>query len=183
MKKVDKSSFDNEWYDPGRSRLIQIVWYYINSLVFNSYFFPFYTFKRWILRQFGATIGKRFLIKPKVNIKYPWKLVCGDYVSLGENVWLDNLDTIRLDDNVTISQGAYLFCGNHNYKSSSFDLQVKPIHLEEGVWIGAKSIVCPGVVAKSHSVLAVNSVALKDMEPFSIYQGNPAVKKREREII
>ena len=57
---------------------------------------------------------------------------------------------------------------------------VGEIHLEEGVWVGAKSVVCPGVTLKSHSILAVGSVANKDLEAYSIYQGNPAIKIRER---
>lgn len=183
MKKVVKNKFNNSWYRPGKSKGVQILWYYLSLLIFQNYFFPFYGIKKKLLMLFGATIGERFIIKPNVNIKYPWKLQCGDFVSLGEGVWIDNLDKIKLDDNVTLSQGVYLFCGNHDYKSESFDLMIAPIHLEEGVWIGAKSIVGPGVIAKSHSVLAVNSVALKDLEAYSINQGNPALKIRNRVIL
>jgi putative colanic acid biosynthesis acetyltransferase WcaF len=75
-----------------------------------------------------------------------------------------------------------LLCGNHDYSKTSFDLIVKDITLEEGVWIGAKSIVCPGVSIGSHSVLTVNSVATSNLEPWGIYQGNPAVKIKERVI-
>ena len=182
MSKVDKSKFNNSWFSPGRSKLIQILWYFTNAIFFKSYFFPFYSLKRFFLKAFGAKIGRRLLVKPDVNIKYPWKLVCGDYVSFGEGVWIDNLDHVTIGDNVTISQGAYLLCGNHDFKSRSFDLLVNPIYLEDGVWIGAKSIVAPGVRAGSHSVLAVNSVAIKDLEPYGIYQGNPAQLLRQREI-
>ena len=75
-----------------------------------------------------------------------------------------------------------LICGNHNYSSTKFDLITKPIILEDGVWIGAKSIVCPGLIAFSHSVLAAGSVANKNLDAFSIYQGNPATKIRDRVI-
>jgi putative colanic acid biosynthesis acetyltransferase WcaF len=73
-----------------------------------------------------------------------------------------------------------LLCGNHNYKSETFDLVTGKIVLEDGVWIGANATVCPGVVCKSHSVLAVGSVATKDMEENGVYQGVPAIKIRER---
>jgi len=76
-----------------------------------------------------------------------------------------------------------LLTGNHNYKISSFDLITDKIILENGVWIGAKSIVCPGVKCCSHSILSVNSVAVANMDPYFIYQGNPAAKVRERVII
>jgi putative colanic acid biosynthesis acetyltransferase WcaF len=75
-----------------------------------------------------------------------------------------------------------LLCGNHDFKKSTFDLIIGEIHLEEGVWIGAKALVWPGVTCKSHAVLSVESVASKNLEPFTIYRGNPAVKVRNRVI-
>lgn len=59
---------------------------------------------------------------------------------------------------------------------------VKPIVLEQGSWIGAKAVVCPGIICGAHSILAVGSVATKDLEPYSIYQGNPATKIKSRTI-
>ncbi len=55
-----------------------------------------------------------------------------------------------------------------------------PIHLESGVWIGANCLVCNGAVIGSHAVLTAGSVASSDLEPFSIYRGNPAVKIKNR---
>ena len=75
-----------------------------------------------------------------------------------------------------------LLCGNHNFKTPSFDLIVKPIIVEQGGWIGAQTVVCPGVTVGSHAVLAVGSIATGDMEPYGIYQGNPAKKIKERVI-
>ncbi len=122
------------------------------------------------------------VIKPKVNIKYPWFLILGDYVWIGEKVWIDNLAQVTIGSNVCISQGALLLCGNHNYKKPSFDLITGKITLEDGVWIGALATVCPGVCCKSHSILTVGSVATKDMDSYSIYQGNPAFKTKNREL-
>jgi putative colanic acid biosynthesis acetyltransferase WcaF len=89
---------------------------------------------------------------------------------------------VRIGSNVCVSQGAVLLTGSHNYKKPTFDLITGSIVLEDGVWIGAQAIVSPGVTAASHSVLTAASVATKDMEAYSIYQGNPAVKIRERVI-
>ena len=138
--------------------------------------------KRGILRLFGAKIGSGVIIKPKVSIKYPWKLEIGSNSWIGENVWIDNLDSIKIGANCCVSQGALLLCGNHNYKKSTFDLIVQPITLEDGAWVGARATVVQGVVMKSHSILAVNSVATSNLDAYSIYQGNPAVKIRERKI-
>ena len=73
-------------------------------------------------------------------------------------------------------------CGNHDYTKITFDLVVKPIVLEDGVWIGAKSVVCPGVVARTHAILTAGSTISKDMQAYSIYRGNPAEKVKSRDI-
>ena len=80
------------------------------------------------------------VIKPSVNIKYPWRLTIGSFVWIGEGVWIDNLENVVIGDNVCISQGAMLLCGNHNYKKTTFDLIVGSITLEDGVWVGAQSV-------------------------------------------
>lgn len=75
-----------------------------------------------------------------------------------------------------------MLCGSHDYTLETFDLLTKSIVLEDGSWVGAKATVCPGVTLKTHSILAVGSIATKDLEEYGIYQGNPAIKKRERVI-
>lgn len=177
----DLSSFNNSWYKPGGTLFKRAAWYFVSSCFFKSSF-PFYGFKRFLLRIFGATIGKDVTIKPHVSIKYPWKLVVGDHVWIGEQVWIDNLAKVTLKSHSCVSQGAMLLCGNHNYKRSSFDLLVGEITLEEGAWTGAKTVVCPGVRLGSHSLLTVGSVATKSLEAYWIYQGNPAHKLKIREI-
>ncbi len=159
-----------------------IVWYFVNVLFFVSHIFPFSGLKIRLLQLFGSKVGVGVMIKPGVNIKYPWKLVIGDYSWIGEDVWIDNLEQVIIGSNACISQGALLLTGNHDYKKSSFDLITGEITLEDGVWIGAKSIVGPGVRCGSHSILAVGSFTSKDLDAYGIYQGNPAVKIRNREI-
>ncbi|MBB6004493.1 WcaF family extracellular polysaccharide biosynthesis acetyltransferase [Arcicella rosea] len=182
MKKTtDLSLYDNAWYQPG-GFIKRTIWHIVSAIVINSNIpFPV-SFKVFMLKLFGAKIGKGVMIKPQVTIKYPWFLSIGDYVWIGEMVWIDNLTMVSLGNHVCISQGAMLLTGNHDYSKTTFDLRVAAIHLEDGVWIGAKSIVCPGVLAKSHSVLAVNSVMTKQMEAYTIYQGNPAREVRQRNI-
>lgn len=182
MNKTALALFNNSWYNPGGSLIKRVLWYITNWLFFNSAF-PLSFAKVQLLRLFGAAIGKNVTIKPYVNIKYPWKLIIADHVWIGERVWIDNLEVVNIGSNTCISQGAMLLTGNHNYKKITFDLQVEPIILEEGVWIGAQALVAPGVVCKSHSILTVHSVATKNLEAYSIYQGNPAVKIRDRLLL
>lgn len=182
MNKTDLSSFSNPTFDVGASRFKQLLWYVINAVFFNSNALLPYSMKASILRTFGAEIGHGFVIKPRVNIKFPWKLVVGDHCWIGEGVWIDNLDLVTLGSNVCISQGALILSGNHDFSKSSFDLIVKPIVMEDGAWVGAKAIVTQGIVLGSHSVLVAGSVASSNLEAFGIYRGNPAVKVKEREI-
>ncbi len=181
MQKIDLSSFDNSRYKPGNKFKI-FVWYLCNILFFKNAL-PFsQRFKRGLLILFGSKVGKNVVFKPNVSIKYPWLLQIGNHCWIGEHVWIDNLTNVSLGNNVCISQGAMLLCGNHDYKKTTFDLMVKPITLEEGVWIGAKAVVCPGVTCKSHAVLSVGSIAHTDLEAYGIYQGNPAKNIRERKV-
>jgi putative colanic acid biosynthesis acetyltransferase WcaF len=181
VEKTDLSKYDNTWYYPG-NKVVCILWYFVNVVFFVSHIIPLSGLKVWLLKLFGAKVGRSVVIKPGVNIKYPWKLVIGDYSWIGEDVWIDNLEKVIIGSNVCISQGAMLLCGNHNYKKSTFDLIVGEIVLEEGAWVGAKSVVCPGVTLKSHAILAAGSVAAKTLDAYAIYQGNPAIKIRERKI-
>lgn len=179
---TDLSVYDNSWYNPGGGPLRRFLWYFVNVIFFINPLNPSGGLKVFLLRLFGAGIGKGVVIKPGVNIKYPWLLKIGDYSWIGERVWIDNLAQVSIGRNCCISQGAMLLCGNHHYKKRTFDLIVKPITLEDGAWVGAMSVVCPGVTLKSHAVLTVHSVATETLEPYALYKGNPAVKIRDRNL-
>jgi putative colanic acid biosynthesis acetyltransferase WcaF len=185
MKRTtDLSTYSNTWYkaEIGASAFKQVAWYLVNVCFFINPLNPLSSFKRTLLRWFGGKIGKGVVIKPAVNIKYPWKLTIGNFSWIGEKVWIDNLGSVTIGSNVCISQGAMLLTGNHDYTKASFDLMVSGIVLEDGVWIGAKALVCPGVHCGSHAVLSAMSVASKRLDAYTIYQGNPAVPVRERSI-
>ncbi len=168
--------YNNDWYNTGAGFVKRTLWYYINVLIFNHGLFPFNGLKIKILRIFGAKIGQSVIIKPSVNIKYPWFLHIGNDTWIGEKVWIDNLIEVRIGNNCCISQGAMLLTGNHNFKSENFDLITKSIIIEDHVWIGAKALVGPGVICAQNSILSMASVASKDLEKNTIYRGNPAIK-------
>jgi putative colanic acid biosynthesis acetyltransferase WcaF len=181
-KPVDLSSFRNKEFHPGKNIMVQLLWYAVNALFFKSYLLPVSAFKVIILRIFGAQVGAGVVIKPCVNIKYPWRLTIGDYCWIGEEVWIDNLVQVSLGNHVCLSQGSMLLTGNHNFKKTTFDLVTGEILIKNGAWIGAKSVVCGGVLVGNHAVLAVASVATQNLEPYGIYQGNPASLKKNRNI-
>ena len=171
----------NANYNSG-SLIKRILWYLVSMVFFKTSWNTLSNLKVFLLRVFGATVGKKVVLKPNINIKYPWNLVIGNHCWIGEGVWIDNLDQVTLEDHVCISQGAFLECGNHNYKSSSFDLMTAPIYVKQGSWIGAKAVVGPGVTLGSHAVLSLGAVATKDLEPYTVYSGNPAIATYKRKI-
>lgn len=180
--KTDLSTFTGEGSPGYMAKVNYLLWLLFSNVFFLTNIpYPNYL-KVTILRLFGAKIGHHVVVKPWVKIKFPWKLIIGDYVWLGEEVWIDNISEIHIGNHVCISQGALLLTGNHNYKKSSFDLMTQRITLEDGVWVGAKSTVSGGVTLRSHSVLTVGSFTSKDLAPFTINQGNPAQVVKQREI-
>ena len=181
-EQVDNTRFDNSWFTPGGGSIRRFCWYFVNVLFFINPLNPLVRPKRWLLRLFGAKIGVGVIIKPGVNIKYPWRLQIGDHSWIGERVWIDNLADVRIGKHCCLSQGAMLLTGNHDYSKTSFDLMVKPIILEDGVWLGAKSIFAPRVTCASHAFLSLYAVATKDLDPYTIYQGNPAERIKNRLI-
>ena len=168
---------------PGFSRKIRYALWLLTSNIFFLTNIPYpNNIKVFILKLFGSKIGNKVVIKPWVKIKFPWMLTLGNAVWLGESVWIDNISEVKIGNNVCISQGALLITGNHNYSSKLFELNSKPIKIDDGVWICAKTIVIGGVTIHSHAVLAINSLASKDLKSYSIYSGNPAVYIKNRII-
>ena len=154
--KVDLSRFNAAEFDIGASWFKYGMWQLCSILFFMSPFNPSSKLKASLLRLFGAKVGVGLVMnKPHVNIKFPWRLTIGNHVWIGENTWILNIDNVVIGDSVNIAQGAMLLTGNHNYKSIEFETITGPITIEDGVFIGAQSVICPGVTCKSHSILSV----------------------------
>ena len=172
-------NFNKKEFRTGATVAKVYCWYMVNVLCFRSGLIPFSTILVLILRLFGAKIGKDVRIKPGIHVRYPWKLRLGDHSWLAD-CYIENLDLVTIGKHVCISQQAMLMTGNHDYKSISFDLITKPIVIEDGVWIGAKSLVAPGVRVASHAVLTAGSTAVRNLDAYVVYQGNPAIRRRSR---
>jgi putative colanic acid biosynthesis acetyltransferase WcaF len=166
--RTDLSTFSTGNYKAGPGWKV-FTWYFVNYYIFNSALPWPYSFKRSLLKLFGAK-----------RIKNPWRLEIGDHCWIGESVWIDNLEDVSIGDHVCLSQGVLLLTGNHDYTLPDFPYRLGKIRIEEGAWIGAESVVCPGVTCSSHAILTVNSVATKNMEAWQIYSGNPASFVRKR---
>jgi putative colanic acid biosynthesis acetyltransferase WcaF len=178
---VDLAPYTTGEFHRGRPALVELAWLLAQALFVSSWL-PGSLQRRVLLRLFGASLGKGVVIKPGVRVKFPWRLTVGDHSWIGEDVWIDNLGVVEIGRNCCLSQGAYLCTGSHDWRLQSFDLIVKPIVIDDCVWIAAKARVAPGVKLGAGSVLGLGSVATADLAPWTIYSGIPAIAVRKRQI-
>jgi putative colanic acid biosynthesis acetyltransferase WcaF len=180
--RVDLSAYELARHDPGAPLAVRVLWYLTNAIVFDSWLLPLYAPKRRILAWFGARVGRNVVIKPRVNVKYPWKLRIGDHAWIGEGVWIDNVAAVEIGAHVCLSQAVYVCTGNHDWSDARFRLRAEPVTIGDRAWIGAASVLCPGVRIGEGSVTSAGSVVATDTEPWMVYGGNPARALRARKI-
>lgn len=182
MALVRLSTFRNDWYRPGRSRFWQAAWFFLGLPLLRSALIPSSAFRRSLLRLFGARLGQGVVIKPGVRVKYPWRLAVGNDCWLGEDCWIDNLADVVLGHDACLSQGSYLCTGNHDWSDPAFGLIAQPIHIEAGAWVGARSVICPGVTLGEGAIAAAGSVVNRSVPAGEIHVGNPAIFVRRRRL-
>ncbi len=145
----------------------------------------FFGWRNFLLRLFGARIGKHVHIYNSAQIYFPWNLEVGDWSAIGEYAFIYNLGPIHIGSQVTISQRVHLCAGTHDYTDPSLPLQKPPIVIGDQAWICADAFVGPGVTVGEGALVGARAVAVKDVEPWQIVAGNPArpIKKRELNIL
>lgn len=173
MSLVELRNYNNTWYQPGGSLAKRVAWLLLGQPLLASAWISS-GMRVGLLRAFGARVGQGVVIKPAVQVKYPWHLELGDHCWIGEHAWIDNLTAVRIGANCCVSQGAYFCTGNHNWSDPAFGLRIAPILLGEGAWAGAKSILLPGTTLGSYAVAAAGSVISGTVPEFHIFAGNPA---------
>lgn len=142
---------------------------------------PCFGWRNFVLRCFGARIGREVHIYGSARIYFPWNLTVGDWSAIGEDAFIYNLGAVVIGARVTISQRAHLCAGTHDYTQTSMPLLKPPIEVRDQAWICADAFVGPGVVVAEGAVIGARAVAVKNVEPWTVVAGNPArvVKKRE----
>lgn len=136
--------------------------------------------RRFWLRVFRAKIGKGTRVYADVHFWAPWHFTCGEYCILGDRAQFHSMGPVTLGDRVIVSQEAYLSPGTHDYDSSEFPLVVKPIVVEDRVWIAARAFILPGVRLGEGAVVGAQSVVTRDVPAWSVVAGNPARVVKER---
>lgn len=165
-----------------RNRLARALWGATWALLFRTSPRFMHGWRRTLLRVFGAQLGRDVNFAASVKIWAPWQLKVGDRVGFGAGVNLYNMALLTIDDEAVISQGSHLCGGTHDIDSPNFQLVAKPIHIGPRVWICADAFVGPGVSVAEGCVLGARAVVVKSIdEPWSVWAGNPVVKKRNRQ--
>lgn len=176
----DLSSFKVPKNFRGRSKVKTQLWGIVDFFLFRTSLQFMYGYRNFLLRIFGAKIGKNVLIRPSVKITYPWKLIIGNNCWIGEETYLYNLENITIGSNVVISHRTFLNTGGHDYNKTTFDIFAKPIIVEDEAWITSEVYISPGVTISRGAVIGVRSVVFENMPAGMLCYGNPAkpVKKR-----
>jgi putative colanic acid biosynthesis acetyltransferase WcaF len=164
----------------GRPAWFVQLWWIVQTLLFHPSPQVFYGWRRFILRCFGAQIGKGVLVRPSVKVTYPWKLRIGDWSWVGDEVTLYTLGEITIGESAVVSQRSYLCTGSHDYASPTFDLFAKPILVESESWLAANVFVGPGVTIGRGAIVGACSVVLNDVPSKMICAGNPVKVLRAR---
>jgi len=143
---------------------------------------PLYRWRRVVLLAFGARMHPTSKVYGSVRIWSPRNLVMDAHAAVGPRATLYTMATITLGAYSIVSQGAHLCTGSHDVEDPHFQLIRKPIRVGERAWVAADAFVGPGVVVGDGAILGACGCAMTDLEPWSIYRGNPAAKVRERRI-
>lgn len=160
---------------PLRNRVGRLAWGVAWALLFRPFAGrPFRYWRVFVLRCFGARIGKRCSIYANVRVWAPWNLRLGDYVAVGPGAELYAVDTITVGSMVTISQRAYLCTASHDITRLLKPLIHRPIVIGDCAWVAAEAFVGMGVTVGEGAVVGARAVVAKDVAPWAVVVGNPA---------
>jgi putative colanic acid biosynthesis acetyltransferase WcaF len=164
----------------GKAAWVVQLWWIVQGTLFRLSPQVLYGWRRFLLGLFGCAIGEGVLIRPTVQITYPWKVSIGDYSWIGDNVTLYSLGRIEIGSNVVISQHSYLCTGSHDMSAPGFDITQRPIVIEDEVWIATDVFVAPGTRIGRGAVVGVRSSVMSEVPAMTVCVGNPAKPVRPR---
>jgi putative colanic acid biosynthesis acetyltransferase WcaF len=162
------------------NRLIRFLWEVVSLIFFRYSPKPFHQWRAFLLRLFGAKVGKRVHVYPRVKIWAPWNLILKDECGVANGVILYSQGKVTIGVRSVISQGAHLCAGTHDYTQKGFPLLAMPIQVGDYVWIAAEAFVHPGVKINDGCVIGARSVVIKNMPEWMVCAGNPCKPIKER---
>lgn len=171
---MDLSSYDNSDFSRGAPIWKEALWTLARGLFFQT-LLPWPSAWRVILlRAFGARVGRGVVVRANVRVSFPWRLVIGDHVWIGEDAGILSLADVIIESNVCISQRVYLCTGSHDYRREDFKLVTRSITVRAGSWVAAAAFIAPGVEIGAGAVIAAGSVVTQNVPPNTLVRGNPA---------
>jgi len=181
MKVLMKSDISSPVFGV-KNKAVRVVWFVVYCLFFRTSPSVLHSFRVFLLRIFGASIGSGCCVYPDVKVWLPSNLKVGDKTAIGPRVNIYNQGFVEIGSEVVISQGSHICASTHDYSLSTHPLILQPITVSDGVWLCADSFVGPGVSVKEGAVLGARGAAFRDLEAWVVYSGNPAVVIKKREI-
>lgn len=164
----------------GRPGWFVQLWWIVQAIFFNTSPQFMYGWRRFLLRSFGAKIGKGVVVRSSVRTQFPWRVTIGDHSWIGDDVVLYSLGEITIGSQVVVSQRSYLCAGSHNYKQIDFPIENPPITIQDECWIATDVFIGPGVTIGQASVIGARSSVFKSIPPRLVCSGSPAVCKKRR---
>jgi putative colanic acid biosynthesis acetyltransferase WcaF len=156
-----------------REMTLRTLWM-CGQLVFRLTPRPCFACRNMLLRSFGARLAAHVNIYASTRVYFPWNLSLGKWSSLGEGVLIYNLGQVTLGKKVTVSHGAHLCAGTHDYTGVDLPLLKPSILVQDQAWICTEAFIGPGVVVGEGAVVGARAVVTKDVAPWSVVAGNPA---------
>jgi putative colanic acid biosynthesis acetyltransferase WcaF len=162
------------------SRLKRTVWNIVWLLLYRTSPRAMHSWRSMLLRLFGATMGPNCHFYPGSKIWAPWNLICADQVTAGDGAEIYNPAPVIFGSHAIVSQGAYICGATHDFNDPDFPLLAYSMTIGAYAWVCARASVAPGVNLGEGSVLGLASVATRDLDPWGVYAGAPAVKVKDR---
>jgi putative colanic acid biosynthesis acetyltransferase WcaF len=159
-----------------------LLWWFVQDTLFRWSPRPAYGWRRFLLRLFGARLGRGVCIRPSARVEFPWRLEIGDYSTVGDEAWLYSLDRITIGAHCVVSQKAFLCTGSHDPDDPNLTLATGPIVVEDGVWIAADVFVAPNVTIGAETVVGARSSVFGSLPPGAVCYGTPCAMVRERRL-
>ncbi len=165
------------------NRIGRVIW----AVVWWGLFRPspriFFGWRRFLLRTFGARIGKNARISPSVLVWAPWNLTVGEESAISHHVDCYCVDELVIGNHATVSQYAMICTASHDISMPNMQLISSPVVLEDQCWVCARAFVGPGITVKEGAVAGAMSVITKDIEAWTVHGGNPARMISRRRIL
>jgi putative colanic acid biosynthesis acetyltransferase WcaF len=167
---------NNNW----KQMLARTAWWLVWATLYRCSPRPLHGWRRFLLRCFGAQIGRGVHPYPSSRVWAPWNLVMGEGSCLGDRVDCYSVDRVVVGSHAVVSQDVCLCTATHDYTRRDFPLRTRPIEIGCRAWIAAGAFVGPGVRVGDGAVVGARAVVTKDIHEWTVVAGNPAKEIRKR---